>query len=288
MTELKKLVPVDLRSLGLDEKWLQARILDDPSLLGLGDLEIAAREHRQPIGGRIDFLMRDSEAETYYEVEIMLGTLDESHIIRTFEYWDLERQRRPHFDHRAVIVAEHITSRFFNVIRLLNRAIPMIAVQLSAIQLDADTIGLVPVTILDVIGETAEPDIVDQVEGTDRAYWEKKVDPQSLALVDQIVASLRTNGIEPRLTYNRHHIALGTTGYNFCWFHPRKTPGHCHIEFRANESRDAVLTSLQSGGIDASPRRAENISFGVTANSVKQHSDAIQDALKNAETQSRA
>jgi hypothetical protein len=55
--ELEKAAPVSLRSLGLDEKWLQDRISNDPGLLGLGDLEIAGREHRQPIGGRIDFLM---------------------------------------------------------------------------------------------------------------------------------------------------------------------------------------------------------------------------------------
>lgn len=109
--ELKKIEPVELRSVGLDERWLQDRIKDDPGLLGLGELEIVSREHRQPVGGRIDFLMRD--AESYYEVEIMLGTLDESHIIRTIEYWDIERQRRPQADHYPVIVAEHITSRFF-------------------------------------------------------------------------------------------------------------------------------------------------------------------------------
>jgi hypothetical protein len=80
--ELKKIAAVELRAVGLDEKWLQDRIKDDPGLLGLGELEIAGREHRQPIGGRIDFLMRDAESETYYEVEVMLGTLDESHIIR--------------------------------------------------------------------------------------------------------------------------------------------------------------------------------------------------------------
>jgi hypothetical protein len=47
---LKKITPVDLRSLGLDEKWLQQCIRDDPSILGLGELEIAGQEHRQPIG----------------------------------------------------------------------------------------------------------------------------------------------------------------------------------------------------------------------------------------------
>jgi hypothetical protein len=35
--------------------------------------------------------MRDSEAETYYEVEIMLGNIDESHIIRTIEYWGISK-----------------------------------------------------------------------------------------------------------------------------------------------------------------------------------------------------
>lgn len=50
----------------------------------------------------------------------MFSALDESHIMRTIEYRDIERQRRPQFEHRAVIVAEQITSRFFNVLRLLN------------------------------------------------------------------------------------------------------------------------------------------------------------------------
>ena len=70
--ELKKAAPVMLRSLGLDERWLKDKISGDPSLLGLGELELAGREHHQPLGGRIDFLMRDAEAQTYYEVEIML------------------------------------------------------------------------------------------------------------------------------------------------------------------------------------------------------------------------
>jgi hypothetical protein len=68
--QLKKLAPVELRTVGLDEKWLQEQIKEDPGLLGLGDLEIAGREHRQPVGGRIDFLLPDPETETYYEVEI--------------------------------------------------------------------------------------------------------------------------------------------------------------------------------------------------------------------------
>jgi hypothetical protein len=284
--EFKRLTSVDMRSLGLDEKWLQEQIVDDPTLLGLGELEIAAKEHRQPVGGRIDFLMRDAEAETYYEVEVMLGRLDESHIIRTIEYWDIERQRRPQFDHRAVIVAEQITSRFFNVIRLLNRAVPLIAVQLNAFQLPGDAVGLLPVTVLDITEETTNSNVVIDEERTDRAYWERKVDLKSLGIVDEVASLLRTGGVDPRLTYNRHHIAMATSGYKFCWLHPRKTPGHCHVQFRVDDSRDAILLRLQDAGVDASPRRGNGIAFGCTMESLVQHADAIRDALRNAEQQS--
>jgi hypothetical protein len=285
--ELKKAAPQELRTLGLDERWLQDRISNDPSLLGLGQLEIASREHRQPVGGRIDFLMRDAESGEYYEVEIMLGKLDESHIIRTIEYWDLERQRRPKSKHRAVIVAEHITSRFFNVLRLLNRAVPMIAVQLSAFPVDGGVV-LHPVTVLDVV-EEANSDVVDEVEKADRAYWVKNSDPTFLAIVDKIISIFRAEGTEPRVAYNRGHIALGTEGYNFCWFVPRKSVGHCRIEFRTTEeTRDSLLSSLQTGGIDATPAdTTEYIRFNITTNLLEEHFALISEALKRAEELSR-
>jgi hypothetical protein len=284
--ELKKVTPVELRSLGLDEKWLQDQIRDDPSLLGLGELEIAGREHRQPAGGRIDFLMRDAEAETYYEVEVMLGPLDEAHIIRSIEYWDIERQRRPQFEHRAVIVAERITARFFNVLRLLNRSVPAIAVQLNAYRID-DSIVLHPVTVLDVFEEVAEGE-GGEIEQVDRSYWEKKSAPASLAMVDKILSTLPAQGIQPRVTYNRYHIAVGTTGRNFCWLRPRKTPGNCHVEFRVTaDLRDAVLASLQNVGIDATPWRSENIAFRITAKSLEEQSNLVIESLKRAEEASR-
>jgi hypothetical protein len=92
---LKKALPTRLRSLGFTEVWLQDQIDNDPSLLGLGELHVLKREKIQPSGGRIDFVMGDAASETRYEIEIMLGAVDESHIIRTIEYWDVERQRYP-------------------------------------------------------------------------------------------------------------------------------------------------------------------------------------------------
>mgnify|MGYP007113035043 FL=1 len=123
-----------MRDAGKDEKWLQERIHEDPSILGLGDLSVIRRERELASGGRLDFLMYDPEDSIRYAVEVMLGTLDESHIIRIIEYWDLERRRYPTLEHRAVIIAEEITNRFFNIISLFNRAIPIIAIQLNAYQ----------------------------------------------------------------------------------------------------------------------------------------------------------
>jgi hypothetical protein len=284
--ELETALPVTLRSVGLDERWLQDRISNDPALLGLGDLEIAGREHRQPVGGRIDFLMRDAEQETYYEIEVMLGALDESHIIRTIEYWDIERQRRPQWDHVAVIVAEKITSRFFNVLRLLNRAVPLIAVQLSAFRV-GDKIVLNPVTVLNVVEEVSDPGAVDVVERVDRAYWEQKMSPTALAVADRTVTILKGLNLEPRVTYNRGHIALGTTGYNFCWFNPRKAD-HCRIDLRVEpESRDTILSLLQQADIDPSQRGTNLVLYNISPAAFDGKAAVMKTVLETAEKESR-
>ncbi len=130
-----------------NEKWVQDRIAEDPSILGLGDLVLKDRERRQPRAGRLDLLLQDAEEDRRYEVELQLGSTDESHIIRTIEYWDIERRRYPSYEHCAVIIAEDITTRFLNVISLFNSSIPMIAIQLNAFAI-GDQLALVFNTIL--------------------------------------------------------------------------------------------------------------------------------------------
>lgn len=213
--KLRKALPERLRSLGLDELWLQEQIARDPSLLNLGELEVIKKEKAQPTGGRIDFVMADPDGETRYEIEVMLGETDASHIIRTIEYWDMERQRYPTIEHRAVIVAEEITARFFNVIRLLNRAVPIIAIQLSAFRI-GDEVVLQFMRVLDTYEFGGEPEDEESAEPVDRGYWEKKASHESLAVIDSIKGLTSTTDGEPRVTYNKHHIALGTSGYNFC------------------------------------------------------------------------
>jgi hypothetical protein len=95
----------------LNEKWVQGQIASGPSILGLGDLILRDKERSQPRAGRLDLLLEDPDpsAERRYEVEVQFGPTDEAHIIRTLEYWDIERKRYPQYDHCAVLVAEDIT-----------------------------------------------------------------------------------------------------------------------------------------------------------------------------------
>src|SRR5258708_15936519 len=121
---------VSLRSVGVDEAYLEKFIDADPTVLGLGDVIVVERQRRHEKAGRLDLLLQDDSEEIRYEVELMLGAIDESHLIRTIEYWDIERKRYPQYVHTAVLVAEHVSSRFLNIPTVLSHALPVTAIQI--------------------------------------------------------------------------------------------------------------------------------------------------------------
>jgi hypothetical protein len=168
----------------LNEKWLQDQIAADPPLLGLGDLVLKDKERKQPRAGRLDLLLQDPDSHRRYEVEIQLGKTDESHIIRTIEYWDIERKRYPQYEHCAVIIAEEITARFLNVISLFNGHIPLIAIQMSAVDV-GEHFTILFTTIVDelVLGLVEEDEQTEAV--TDRAYWEGRSNQDTITIADK-------------------------------------------------------------------------------------------------------
>lgn len=232
----------------LSERWLQDRIGEDPSLLGLGDLVLKDRERPQPRAGRLDLLLQDAETNKRYEVEVQLGKTDEAHIIRTIEYWDIERKRYPQYDHTAVIVAEDITSRFLNVISLFNGSIPLVAIQLSAIQL-GDSVSIICSKVLDEmrLGLVDEDEEVQAV--TDRSYWEARASKHTLAMTDEILEVVRTLDPELELKYNKFYIGLAKDGQpnNFVIFRPKKD--WLRLEVRLDRS-DETQAQLEGSGLD--------------------------------------
>jgi hypothetical protein len=280
MLQYQRGKPVLLSEVNLDERWLQDRIEEDPSILGLGDVSVVQRERAQSAGGRIDFLLSDPENNTMYEVEVMLGRLDESHIIRTLEYWDIERRRWPTREHRAVIVAEEITNRFFNVIGLFSHAIPIIAIQLNALQIGTNLI-LSFTKVLDIYEEP-------EVEGTnaapaDRDYWEKRANRNSLAVFDKCVQMLTTAAGPPRVTYNKYHIAITGSRQGFAWFHPRKAQSHCHLHVKTGEEdQQSAIAKLEDVGVSAGALRNNLIKIVITPQELDQHEPVVREILESA------
>ena len=164
-----RIAPVDLKaSKEINEVWIHDRIAEDPSILGLGDVAVRDRERLHPGAGRLDMLLQDTESAARYEVEIQLGATDPSHIIRTLEYWDIERKRFPQYEHIAVIIAEDITSRFLNVIGLFNGSIPIIAIQMRAVQMP-EGVGLIFTKVLDATQRGLEDEDEEARRGDDVA-----------------------------------------------------------------------------------------------------------------------
>ena len=247
--EYRKSKPVSLKNHPVyNEKWLQGLLVDDPGLLGLGDLIVKEVERRQPRAGRLDLLLSDPETHARYEAEIQLGSTDETHIIRTIEYWDIEKSRYPQYEHVAVIVAEDITSRFLNVISLFNKAIPLIAIQMRALEVDS-VLTINATTVLDLarLG-TEEED--EPGQATDRAYWVHRGSLSSVAMADDFLGLV--NEVTPgmALKYNKYYIGLTRDGIadNFLSFRPRKQ--HLIAEFRIPRSDD-VTALIDDSDIDS-------------------------------------
>jgi hypothetical protein len=209
-----------------DEKWLQVLLAEDESILGLGAIEHVESERRQNNGGRLDLMFQDEAGEVRYCVELQLGATDEAHIIRTLEYWDNERSRNPHIEHIAVIVAEDITTRFLNVISLFNKAVPLIAIQLNAFEVNGD-IGINCVKVLDLAQNMGwEDDNTSTKALTDRAYWEKRATTKTLGFTDEFFGFVKEVSLDNslELKYNKHYVGMARNGVadNFLSFKPRK------------------------------------------------------------------
>lgn len=266
----------------LNELWVQNLIAEDPSILGLGELILRDRERIQTGSGRLDLLLQDPDSSSRYEVEIQLGKTDETHIIRTIEYWDLERKRFSQYEHTAVIVAEEITGRFFNVISLFNGAIPVIAIQMQALKHE-DKVMLVFTKVLDLrTGVMSEEE--DAAEVTDRSYWEKRGSKATVEMADTIIGEL-LHKLNPNLQpkYNKFYIGLQETGQpnNFVSFRPKKSS--LTVEFRLDQSDD-IQKLLDDAGVEqlTYDSRWNRYRLRLTKDDYKKNKDLMADLFQRA------
>jgi hypothetical protein len=218
MSDIPIAKTVPIRDAGFDEYWLQDQIINNPSALELGDLEVISKEKVQSSGGRLDILLKDPEDDKMYEVEVMLGDTDESHIIRTIEYWDNEKRKFPQRQHQAVLVAEKFSRRYFNVIQLFSHAIPIVAIQAYI----TDVAGQKSLHFLKVLDTYEEPDDLSEAayEEHDEQYW-REYSAWTLETANALREIIKEELPTAQLHYVKHYIAISVNGDNYIWLHKR-------------------------------------------------------------------
>ncbi|MCP4710271.1 MAG: hypothetical protein GY869_16735 [Planctomycetes bacterium] len=264
-----------------NEAWLHRLIVKDPTILGLGDIDVLDWERTQETGGRLDLLLSDSEKNRRYEVEIMLGATDPSHIVRCIEYWDIERRRYPAYEHIAVLIAEEVTTRFLNVMSLMSGTIPMMAIQLSALKVgDQLVLNFVP-----VLNQTAlREDDTDNGGGkdVDRAHWEKQVGSKVMSICDRVLTMLNENSqSKQELHYKKRHIGLSSGGSirNFVFFGPKKS--FMRVGARVADP-DKWLEKLENAGIPCDTKKPGVIKFTVKPGEFEKHAELIRELINQA------
>ncbi|MBM3495851.1 MAG: hypothetical protein FJX72_16235 [Armatimonadetes bacterium] len=270
MTNVPASAVVGIGAAGFNEVWLRDRVYEDPSILGLGDLQAVSKETSQPQGGRLDLLLKNPDDDSMYEVELQLGPTDESHIIRTIEYWDAERRRWPKRSHTAVLVAERITNRFFGVIRLLSEAIPLIAIQACIVQV-GDARALHFTKIIDTYEEPAEDE--PATSSYDESYW-LKCYPDSLECAKWYEALLQRHYGSVSKKHFEWYISYTVGGIARVWANRRKK-GRASIEVKYAESPiEEAAEYLQNNRVAFTIRQGSVMAFNVSLDDLRQQSTA--------------
>jgi hypothetical protein len=271
----------------ITERIIQDKIADDPSILGLGDLILKDKERIHPKAGRLDLLLQDTEQNKRYEVELQLGKSDESHIIRTIEYWDIERKRYPQYDHCAVIVAEDITSRFLNVIGLFNGFIPLIAVQLKAFKFE-DKIALVFTKVLDEMTLGIEEDEEDEIEqiSVNRDFWiQRKASNETVQIADKVLELINENSSGHEFRYTKVNIRVTKNGQYlpYILIKPRKRK-HIVLIIRAVKS-DEIDKIIEDNDLDDMGYQAKGTKYRIRISNeeVNSKTEALKQLIKLAE-----
>ena len=244
-SEIKTGKKLFIRNAGKDEYWLQDLIYENPSILGLGELIPVSKEKKQSTGGKLDILLKSPEDNSMYEIEVMLGETDPSHIIRTIEYWDLEKRRYPQRQHFPVLIAETFSRRYFNVIQILSLNVPMIAIQADLLEVSGQKI-INFTKILDIYEEQAEDDetnIVNETTWSSSASW-------TLQTAKELLSIINSTGQILKLNFTQSYVALINSKGNAYWLYKRAEPkSYLGFKEKDDEKTDSIKNILDKSSV---------------------------------------
>ena len=164
------------------------------------------------------------------------------------------------------------------MISLFNRAIPIIAIQMKAVEVNG-ALTLVATRVLDLVQPGADDD--DDTEKADRRHWEQRASRESLGVVDAILDRVKEVESRAELNYNPRHIGILIEGSarNFEAFHPKM--GRFANAFFAMKRNENVSTKLDDAGMANAYRRG-NYRVRWTNSAIAEHEGWLREPIQTA------
>ncbi|MEA5256856.1 hypothetical protein VB264_03605 [Arcicella aquatica] len=272
--EIKIGKKIFIRSAGKNEYWLQDIIYENPKVLGLGNLVPVNKEKKQSSGGRLDILLKDPEQNSMYEVEIMLGETDPSHIIRSIEYWDNEKRKYPQRQHFCVLVAESFDRRYFNIIQLMSLNIPMIAVQADLLEVDGEKI-LNFTKIIDIYIEPEETE--EDIKVVNEATWTNDA-PWVNTNAHELTEIFKEENTKISIGFTQNYITLSIDRKNAYWLHKRMKPtSTLCFTVKDEEKTETIKKLLESKGFSYTFNRYKEFMLNIDAKIIKSNTSLLKE-----------
>jgi hypothetical protein len=273
-TEIKIGKKIYIRNAGKDEYWLQDVIYDNPKILGLGNLIAVNKEKKQSNGGRLDILLKDPTDNSMYEVEVMLGETDPSHIIRAIEYWDNEKRKFPQRQHFCVLVAESFDRRYFNVIQLMSLNIPMIAVQADLLEVNNEKI-LNFTKIIEIYSEPEEDE--SEIKQVNESTWNND-SPWTNSNAKALHEILKGKHDRINFRYTQSYISINIDGRNDYWLCKRMKPTSAlFFSVKDEEKAESIKKILEEKEIEYTYNRYKEFMLSVDVDSIKKNTELINE-----------
>jgi hypothetical protein len=220
---------VALKELSLPESWLEEKIREDHTILGLGGITKTVFQRRYKKAGRVDLVLMDEENSILYCAELMLGEVDESHIVRCVEYWLSESRKAANkgWSVIAVLAAERVReSRYFPVIEFLSQKLPLTVLEVTALNVSGNT-TLTFTKFFDGQDQVEQSESEDADQGrlaVDKEFWVNKRPAPIIRIADSLAKLFQSADNRLSITYLQGFwgLKLGEKPKNFVSISPKQ------------------------------------------------------------------
>ena len=126
MTNIVSGVVSTITDLGKDEAFLQGWLKEQPSRLGLGDLEVT-----EGAADEDDRSFAATDEDHCFSVDVQLGEMEASRGFQVLDNWARNRVQHPDKTHVAVLVTEAVSDRYETTLQTLAEHLPLVVVELQ-------------------------------------------------------------------------------------------------------------------------------------------------------------